>query len=48
VSSKFDASIAITAAGIARHDDVAIITSDPADIRRLLSVLDVPARVVQI
>jgi hypothetical protein len=43
-----DASVAVTAAGIARHDDVAIITSDPDDMRRLLSVLDVAVRVVQI
>ena len=43
-----DASVAIIAAGIARHDDVAIITSDPDDIRRLLSVLDVAARVVHV
>ena len=43
-----DASVAITAAGTARHGDVAIITSDPDDIRRLLSVLDVTARVVHV
>ncbi len=43
-----DASVAITAAGVARHGDVAIITSDPDDIRRLLSVLDVAARVVHV
>ena len=43
-----DASVVITAAGIARHGEVAIITSDPDDIRRLLSELDVAARVVQV
>lgn len=43
-----DASVAITAAGIARHDDVAIVTSDPDDMRHLLSVLDVAARVVHV
>lgn len=43
-----DASVAITAAGVARHDEVAVITSDPGDLRRLLSVLDVAARVVRI
>ena len=43
-----DASVAIIAAGVARHGDVAIITSDPDDIRRLLSELDVEARVVQV
>ena len=34
--------------GIARDGDVAIITSDPDEIRRLLSELDVEARVVQV
>ena len=43
-----DASVVVTAAGIARHEDVAIATSDPDDMRRLLSVLDVAARVVQV
>jgi hypothetical protein len=43
-----DASVAITAAGVARHGDVVIITSDPDVIRRLLSVLDVAARVVHV
>lgn len=43
-----DATVAITAAGIARHDDVAIVTSDPADMRRLMSMLNVAARVVHV
>lgn len=43
-----DASVAITAAGVARHDDVAILTSDADDIRRLLSALDIAARVVHV
>ena len=43
-----DASVAITAAGVARYSDVAIITPDPDDIGRLLSVLDVAARVVRV
>ena len=43
-----DASVALAAAGVAGHGDVAIITSDPDDIRRLLSVLDVAARVVHV
>ncbi len=43
-----DASVALTAAGLARHEDVAIVTSDPDDMRRLLSVLDVAARVVDV
>jgi hypothetical protein len=43
-----DASVALTAAGVARHETVAIATSDPDDIRRLMSSLDVTARVVRI
>ena len=43
-----DASVALTAAGLARHEDVAIATSAPDDMRRLLSVLGVAARVVQV
>ena len=43
-----DASVALTAAGVARYEAVAVATSDPADIRRLLSALDVAARVVQV
>ena len=41
-----DASVAVTAAGIARHNTVAIVTSDVGDMRRLLSILDSSARVV--
>lgn len=43
-----DASVALTAAGVARHEAVAIVTSDPDDMRRLVSVLDVVARIVQV
>ncbi len=43
-----DASVALTASGVARHEAVAIATSDPDDMRRLVSVLDVAARVVQV
>ena len=43
-----DASVALTAAGVARHGAVAIVTSDPDDMRRLVSVLDVVARIVQV
>lgn len=43
-----DASVALTVAGLARHESVAIATSDPDDMSRLLSVLDVAARVVQV
>lgn len=43
-----DASVAWTIAGVARHEGVAIATSDPDDMRQLLSVLGVAARVVQV
>ena len=43
-----DASVALTAAGVARYEAVAIATSDPDDMRRLLSVLDVAARIVHV
>ena len=43
-----DASVALTAAGAAQSDDVAVLTSDADDIRHLLSVLNVEARIVEI
>lgn len=43
-----DASVAVTAAGIARHDRVAVLTSDPDDIAHLLAVLAVDAAVVAV
>lgn len=43
-----DASVALTVAGAAQSDDVAVLTSDPDDIRHLLSILNVDARVVEI
>lgn len=43
-----DASVAVTAAGVSRHEGVAILTSDPDDIRHLLSVLDVDARIIEV
>lgn len=43
-----DASVAVTVAGLARREAVAVVTSDPDDIRHLLSVLDVAARVVRV
>lgn len=43
-----DASVALTASGISRHADVAVVTSDADDIRLLLSVLDCTARIVEI
>lgn len=43
-----DASVALTVAGAARTENVAVLTSDPDDIRHLLSILNVEARVVAI
>jgi hypothetical protein len=43
-----DASVALSAAGISSGDDVAVVTSDPDDIRHLLSVLNVAARVIEV
>ncbi|CAN5503165.1 hypothetical protein BH10ACT2_BH10ACT2_10430 [soil metagenome] len=43
-----DASVALTVAGAAHNETVAVLTSDPDDIRHLLSVLQVDARVVEI
>lgn len=43
-----DASVALTVAGAAQSEEVAVMTSDADDIRHLLSVLNVEARVVEI
>jgi len=43
-----DASVALTVAGAAGNDTVAVLTSNPDDIRHLLSVLNVDAHVVEI
>lgn len=43
-----DASVALSAAGISRGDDIVVVTSDPDDIRHLLSVLDVAARIAEV
>lgn len=42
------ASVAVTAAGLARRDDVAILTSDPADLRLLGEELQSQARIVTV
>lgn len=48
-SDIVDASVALTAAGAARHGgSVSIATSDPADIGKLLDALGVSARIVAI
>ncbi len=43
-----DASVALTVAGDAQSAEVVVMTSDPDDIRHLLAVLGVDARVVKI
>ena len=43
-----DASVAIAAAGIARHNDVAILTSDPVDLAHLLDTLNIHAKIVPV
>ncbi len=43
-----DASIAVTAAGLARDDQVVVVTSDRADLRHLLAVLDVEVRLIEV
>ena len=47
-SDVIDASVALAVAGASRHGDVAVLTSDHADLHHLLSVLDVSARVVEV
>ncbi|MDQ3739154.1 MAG: twitching motility protein PilT [Actinomycetota bacterium] len=43
-----DASVAVAAVGLSRHDDVTVVTSDADDIRHLLSELNLPARIVEV
>ena len=43
-----DASVAVTAAGLAPLDDVAVLTSDPDDIERLTAALLAPVRVIEV
>jgi hypothetical protein len=47
-SDVIDASVALTVAGASLHGDVAVLTSDRADIHHLLSVLDVTAMVIDV
>lgn len=47
-SDVIDASVALTVAGAAHSENVAVLTSDPDDIRHLLSVLNVEARIVEV
>ena len=41
-----DATVALAAAGAARHGQVAIVTSDPDDVRHLLNTLRVSATMI--
>jgi hypothetical protein len=43
-----DATVAVTAAGLARAGDVVIVTSDPSDLRRLRDALQFHARIVTV
>ena len=43
-----DASVVVTASWLAAHDSVAVITSDPDDIRTLASALGTPVTVVRV
>ncbi len=41
-----DATVALAAAGAARHGDVAIVTSDPDDLQHLAATIGVAARII--
>ena len=41
-----DASVAVAAAGSARYDSVAVLTSDPQDVSALLAALDADVRII--
>ena len=47
-SDVIDASVAVTAAGLALLNDVAVLTSDPDDIGRLTAALLAPVRVIEV
>lgn len=47
-SDVIDASVALTAAGAKRRGDVAVLTSDPADLGHLLSILSAAATVIEV
>lgn len=47
-SDVIDASVAVTAAGLAGHERILILTSDPDDIGRLASVLGTPISLVRV
>ena len=41
-----DATVALAAAGAARHGNVAIVTSDPDDLRHLVATVGFPATII--
>lgn len=43
-----DASVAVAAAGSARYDDVAVLTSDPHDLSALLATLEVDVHIIPV
>lgn len=43
-----DASIVVVAAARSRHGQVAVVTSDPDDLKHLVNVLDTPVRITAI
>ena len=47
-SDVIDASVAVMAAGLAPHDEVAVVTSDPSDIGRLTAALLAPVQVIEV
>ncbi len=47
-SDVIDASVALAVAGASRRSDVAVLTSDGADLHHLLSALDLSATVVDV
>lgn len=46
--SDVDASVAVTAARLAVLEDVAVLTSDPDDLGRLMSTLNAPVQVIEV
>jgi len=47
-SDVIDASVAVTAARLAVLEDVAVLTSDPDDLGRLMSTLNAPVQVIEV
>lgn len=47
-SDVIDASVAIAAAGVFRHGEVVVLTSDPGDISHLIGALSITASVIKV